>query len=121
LRLGTWGEPDVWLEVTPNRYLFVEVENGQNHPDTNVLKVWPWLEENPDKSVFLIHAFYLKGIHSHGRASKGNRTRISSWIGKRVHELLPARFQYYRLEVSVDGGSLTCAEAARTAFEQWRK
>ena len=43
--LGRFGRADACISFGKNGYLLLEYENRQNHPSTNVAKLWPWLEE----------------------------------------------------------------------------
>ena len=54
--LGSWGRTDGEATLGDHARLFLEVESMQKHPSTNVLKVWPFLEENKSLSVLLVHA-----------------------------------------------------------------
>jgi len=59
-RLGNdiWcSKADLFLADKKNK-IFIEVDEGQPHPDTNVLKYWYWMEtENIKSKVLLIHVF----------------------------------------------------------------
>ncbi len=44
--LGSWGQADRCVELRRNSWLLLEVEGKQHHPNTNVLKLWPFLEEH---------------------------------------------------------------------------
>ena len=95
--LGGWGQVDNYVKLRPNRYLFLEVETSQKHPNTNVLKVWPYLEDHPDDSVILAQAFFpdSPGYNS-------SRGRLGYWLGEKLESLFPGRFKYHRLIVSRD-------------------
>ena len=57
--LNKWGQVDDWIQIDNNTFVFLEVETSQKHPNTNVLKLWPFLEENKNIRVFLIQAFFI--------------------------------------------------------------
>jgi hypothetical protein len=95
--LGDWGEVDDYVELEPNRYLFLEVETSQKHPCTNVLKVWPYLEMNSQVAVVLAQAFFpdSPGYNS-------SRGRLGCWLGQRLEMTFRDRFRYHRLVVAAD-------------------
>ena len=47
-KLDNWGEVDNYAIIEKNTYVFLECERGQKHPNTNVLKLYPYLEKNPE-------------------------------------------------------------------------
>ena len=110
LRLGDWGEADGYAQVGPSAFIVLEVEGRQKHPCTNVLKLWPWLEEHPQARVLLLQA-YLPS--SPGLTS--NRGHLAEWAGKKGFlelrvdgELLPTanwprldRFKEHNIELPV--------------------
>jgi hypothetical protein len=51
------GEVDNYAIIEKNTYVFLECEEGKN-TNTNVLKLYPYLEENPQISITLIHFFF---------------------------------------------------------------
>ena len=95
--LGGWGQVDDYAKLDHNRYLFLEVETGQKHPDTNVLKVWPYIEANPKVSVVLAQAFFPD---SPGYSS--NRGKLGCWLGNRLEGHFGPRFRYHRLIIAPD-------------------
>ena len=46
-RLDTWGQADRWVELRENLWLLLEIEGKQHHPNTNVLKLWPFFGVDP--------------------------------------------------------------------------
>lgn len=98
LHFGKWGRTDGESELGDGTRLILEVESSQKHPSTNVLKVWPYLEENKNLSVILVHAFFpdSESLHS----SRGN---LAVWLAGRLEEILRRRFTYRRIIVSRDG------------------
>jgi hypothetical protein len=99
--LGGWGEIDDYVDLGRDRFLFLEVETGQKHPNTNVLKVWPFLEANATASIVLVQAFFpdSPGCNS-------SRGRLGCWLGDKLQALLPGRFSYHRLIVARDSCSV---------------
>lgn len=89
--LNGWGRADGQAKVR-DICIFVEVENKQKHPDTNVLKYWPFLESAPTASLVLIQAF---SVSSPG--SKGSRNSLVKWLAERMENQFPERFKYYGL------------------------
>lgn len=112
LDLEGWGECDLHADPAPLRKLGVEVEHGQKHPTTNIAKIWPWLEAQPDVHILFVHAFITPN------AIPGNRQRVAAWIGEQLQHQLQGRLLYRRLliqdEKITDGiGALT------RAFHDW--
>jgi len=89
LWLGGWGDVDFYCKQD-NILVLLEVEKGQKHPNTNVLKVWPFLEKYPQQKVLLIQV-----IWSDNKAPK-NRLNLCDFTGKKLEELFPTRFRYYK-------------------------
>jgi hypothetical protein len=96
--LGDWGRTDGKATLSDHTYLLLEVESMQKHPSTNVLKIWPFLEENKGLSVLLVHAFFPD---SPGR--ENSRGKLASWLVPRMHEILGYRFEYCRIVIDRDG------------------
>jgi len=92
LNLDTWGRVDSWAEVDFGCKLILEVESDQGHPTTNVLKIWPYIEENQEACVILAHVFRIGG-----RSESGSRARLAAWLGNRLEKELEGRFFYRRL------------------------
>lgn len=86
-----WGFPDGHNVLSENSRLFFEIENGQHHPDTNVLKYWPILEENKDLKIILIQWIIKK-------PKSRNRWELSKFLGSKMEGLIPDRFLYFFLE-----------------------
>lgn len=86
-----WAFPDGADDLGNNTSLYFEIEMGQHHPDTNVLKYWPILEENPELKIILIQWIIKK-------PKSKNRWELSKFIGKKMMDVLKDRFEYYYLE-----------------------
>ena len=86
-KLGKWGNADFFYKKD---YLLVllEVEKGQKHPNTNVIKLWPYLEDNPELKVLLIQI-----IRDENKAPK-NRLALCKYFGKRMEQEFPDRFRF---------------------------
>ena len=98
LHLGQWGRTDGECVLGDGTRLILEVESSQKHPSTNVLKLWPYLEENQSLSVLLVQAFFpdSPGLES----SRGN---VACWLADKLQTILGARFSYRRVILSRDG------------------
>jgi len=96
-KLDNWGKVDRAAKLNSKALVFVEVECGQTHPDTNVLKVWPYLERKKKLRIFLVQCYLLES-----RALRGSRRRLAGWIGGKMEELLKNRFFYAEIMVSKD-------------------
>jgi hypothetical protein len=90
--LRTTEKVDGWVRLTERCWLILEVEEGQHHPSTNVLKLWPFLEKRPELSVILAHVFFATS-----RAANNSRGELATWLGKRMESSLDGRFQYRRV------------------------
>src|SRR3954468_15873817 len=80
--LGVWGKVDDYVELRRNQYLFLEVETSQKHPNTNVLKVWPYLEAHPKVSIVLAQAFFPQSP-----GCNSSRGKLGCWLGERLESL----------------------------------
>jgi|SaaInlV_120m_DNA_4_1040238.scaffolds.fasta_scaffold21640_2 hypothetical protein len=87
LKLDKWGNVDFYCQ-TGNLMILLEVEKGQKHPCTNVIKVWPYLEENPELKIFLIQI-----VRQENKAPK-NRIALCKYMGKKMESEFPNRFKY---------------------------
>lgn len=96
--LSQWGVSERYVKLGGQSYLLLEVETSQKHPSTNVAKIWPYLEENPDARIFLIQAYFQS---SPGCSS--NRGKIATWLGRKMEKLLEGRFRYFRLVIDGAG------------------
>jgi len=87
--LEGWGEGDFYCR-SGEILVFLEVEKSQNHPNTNVLKYWPFLDEHPDQKVLLIQMI-IKGK----KKISPNRIKLCKFMGKKLETLLQERFKYH--------------------------
>ena len=87
LNLNGWGRVD-FFSYYKNILVLMEVEKGQKHPNTNVLKLWPYLEENPGQKILLIHV-----IRSDNQAPK-NRLALCEFTGEKLEKMFKGRFAY---------------------------
>ena len=90
--LDKWGQVDNWCQIDKNTLLFLEVETSQKHPNTNVLKVWPYLIEHNNYRVFMIQTYFpfSPGLNS-------NRGRLSEWLGNELRRQISGRFEYNKV------------------------
>ena len=93
--LNGWGEADNFYQISDDKFLVLEVETSQKHPSTNVLKLWPYMEENIERSIVLIQTFFPDSP-----GLKSNRGKLSAWVASKMSESLLSRFYYFRLVVS---------------------
>lgn len=92
--LGNWGHVDNWAEYSINTLILLECERSQKHPNTNILKLWPYLDEYPNVHVILIHYFFPEN-----KAPK-NRVALCDFVGKKLEAEFGIRFQYVPLRCS---------------------
>lgn len=90
-QLGSWGDVDNYCVLGRDKYLLLECERGQKHPNTNVLKLYPYLEDNKEVTLTLLHYFFPEN-----KAPK-NRVALCHFISKKIEEAFPGRFLYLRL------------------------
>ena len=113
LVLGSWGRADLAGHVVDQAVVAVEVERSQRHPNTNVLKYWPWMDEDRRRRVFLVQVF------DRASANDSSRQRLATWVGARMERELGGRFAH----VTVRRGSVDEEDQLRQAasrFEAWR-
>ncbi len=114
-KLGKWGNVDKVSKVCSNQYVFLEVEEGQAHPDTNVLKVWPYLRENRKAQIFLIQAFFPK------RDNRNiSRKLLSEWTGHELEKRFPKRFRYCKINISDDKKKIDKSKSLMKEFNKFR-
>jgi len=89
--LDGWGQVDNYCKINDDAYLFLEVETKQKHPCTNVLKLYPFLEEHKNLKIILVQYYFTS---SPGLTS--NRGKLSFWLGMKLQELFKNRFYYFR-------------------------
>jgi hypothetical protein len=86
-----WGFPDGKDCLSDNCMLYYEIEDGQHHPDTNVLKYWPILEENPSVTIVLVQ--WLRS-----KPKSRNRWKLAQFVARKMVMAFPDRFDYIFLE-----------------------
>lgn len=86
--LDGWGDVDNWCQLSNDILVLLECEKGQKHPNTNVLKLYPYLEEFPLVHIILIHYFFPEN-----KAPK-NRVRLCHFVGEKLEAEFGVRFQY---------------------------
>jgi len=95
----TWGKADDYAVVGSNCILVLEVEQSQNHPHTNVLKLWPFLQSKKDIEIILVQTFFPDS-----KGTTGSRRLLNDWIVETMQRKVTKRFNYCRLEVSDNFG-----------------
>lgn len=90
-KLDNWGEVDNYAIIEKNTYVFLECERGQKHPNTNVLKLYPYLEKNPEIKITLIHYFFKEN------KTPKNRLALCDFIAKKMEEIFGNRFTYKKI------------------------
>jgi len=86
--LGGWGEVDNWCQLSHDTLVLLECESGQKHPTTNVLKLFPYLEEFPKVNVILLHYFIPEN------KTPKNRVALCHFLGEKLENTFGIRFQY---------------------------
>jgi hypothetical protein len=100
-RLGSRADYGLALGSSHSSYLYVEIEVGQTHPTTNVLKYWPWLDEDERRSLILVQLF------------QGNKHRrsLTQWLSERMTRELGGRFRYFGLDLPLEDAALEAIAA----------
>jgi gamma-glutamylcyclotransferase (GGCT)/AIG2-like uncharacterized protein YtfP len=111
--LGEHGVVDWCASLDDRRLLFLEFEFAQRHPSTNVAKCWPWLKQNPESRVLLIHA-YDKVREQ--RRPKGSRRRLAAFLGAELATVLDGRFRYLAIDVPPDREAIQEVRGAVARF-----
>ena len=111
---------DVFIKLENNYELFLEIEETQNHPDTNVSKYWMYLDKKPDIKIILLQFFGRTFI-----GSKNNylsRRELCRFIAKKMNDKLRDRFEYIELnrndEYSLEKYKTPLGEIAQFIVEQ---
>ena len=92
--LDGWGKVDNWAKLGNETFLLLEVEARQKHPDTNVVKLWPYLGEHQGRLIFLIQAFFAGS-----RNVDSSRGKLAEWVAKKLEAEFLDRFAYYKLVI----------------------
>ena len=97
--LEGWGSVDkqAVLKEKEKCYLFLETEDGQKHPCTNVVKLWPYLEANSQESVILVQVFFQDR-----KNRDSSRGRLGPFIARKMGDALNGRFRYCQLVIDRD-------------------
>lgn len=86
------GRADNYCEIS-DWTIVIEMEFSQRHPEMNVLKVWPYLESNPNRKILLVqHLMDEKTVSP-------NRINLCKWIANKIEGQMKDRF-YYRLIIN---------------------
>jgi hypothetical protein len=108
--IGVWGTTDGICELTPERFVVVEVDGGQHHPQATIGKYWPWLEEHPESRLLLVHAFDLQR----------RRRRQAEWMADKMKSALRGRFAYEHVELPLHENG-DDADRLRSALRRFRR
>jgi gamma-glutamylcyclotransferase (GGCT)/AIG2-like uncharacterized protein YtfP len=113
LDLGEHGLVDWWARLDDRRLVFLEFEFAQHHPSTNVAKCWPWLKENAEVRVLLIHVYERRREEAR---PKGSRRRLAAFLGGELASVLDGRFRYVAIDVPPDREAIEQVRAAVARF-----
>lgn len=109
-----WGEADDVANIGPDRYLFLEVERSQNHPSTNVLKYWPFLDAKDGVAAVLVHVFFPDS-----RGQSGARRALNDWVAAKMHDALAGRFRYRRIALNQNFLLESASDELKSAVHNW--
>lgn len=82
---------DVFFQVG-NAVVFIEVEEGQPHPDTNLTKYWYWIEQKKIKSPVYLIQIFGKEFYDKNYIS---RTRLCDFIAQKINK--SKNFYYFSI------------------------
>ena len=117
LRLKDWGTVDKNALLKPNYYLILEAEDGQKHPCTNVLKLWPYLETEPKLSIILVHVFFQGS-----KRRDSSRGRLGPFVGRKMAEALHGRFRYCQIVIDREAeGIVEGLDDLRKSVFLWKR
>lgn len=88
IQLLNWGNADNYCIIDQDLLLLMEVEVGQKHPTTNIIKIWPYLEQNKSLKIILVHL-----ITDPSKISR-NRLMLCHFIGQKMETEFDSRFRY---------------------------
>jgi hypothetical protein len=111
--LGQHGLVDWWARLDDRRLVFLEFEFAQRHPSTNVAKCWPWLKENAEARVLLIHVYDKRREETR---PKGSRRRLAAFLGSELASVLDGRFRYVAIDAPSDREAIEQVRAAVARF-----
>jgi hypothetical protein len=92
--------PDIYIPLDEDTGIFIEIENKQQHPDSNVVKYWWWMEleeaehrqlQNQLKKVILIQVFgeQFRGVNLKLRID------LCKFLAIKMANNLPCVFHYH--------------------------
>lgn len=105
---------DCYRWLNEDTLLVLEVENQQQHSDTNVSKYWPWLTQNATKRVFLIQSYTRKNM------MQGHRGQLAAWLAQQMQKSLSGRFEYARRLVPLGRNRVEGVTALRQQIASFR-
>jgi hypothetical protein len=87
--LDAYGRADNHCRLNESLLFLVEIEMSQRHPEMNVLKVWPYLQNHEDQNIILVQ-------HIIDRTSVSpNRLLLCHWLNDEMAKTLASRFRYH--------------------------
>lgn len=104
-KLDGWGEVDNWAKLDDGVFVFLEVETSQKHPNTNVLKLWPYLDSNEAIRIFLIQTYFQTSP-----GLKSNRGRLGEWTANKLKTIFGKRFNYQKLVIDRNNDKIELKE-----------
>lgn len=111
-KLDGWGEVDNWIKLENGVFIFLEIETSQKHPNTNVMKIMPYLEENKTIRAFLIQTFF-----PNSPGVKSNRGKLGEWTANKFKKIYGKRFDYFKLVITND--ILTEQKTLKNKINKW--
>lgn len=112
LNLLNWGNADNYCYINDDLLLLAEIEHRQNHPTTNLIKVWPFLEHKEHLKIILVHV-----ITEINRKSR-NRLMLCHFFGKKMEDTFKGRFKYIYIENDFTPGTLTLLKNAIESLQK---
>ena len=84
---------DIAIHLAENQRIFIEVEETQSHPDSNVLKYWLYLTRNQNIKVDLIHIFGREFTST--KRNYKSKIKSSRFLARKMQQDLGLRFNYH--------------------------
>lgn len=91
---------DFQVRLNNGNRIFVEIEEGQKHPEGNVAKYWWWIEEkhiSRDKNIKKLVLIQLFGKRFQNGANNKSRVEVCKFLASKMKKSYPKIFNYHHL------------------------
>lgn len=93
-------ETDFQVRLNNGNRIFVEIEEGQKHPEGNVAKYWWWIEKkhiSRDKNIKKVVLIQLFGKRFQNGATNKSRVEVCKFLASKMKKSYPRIFSYHYL------------------------